>query len=132
MDKKRLQEYIWLQKEAKQLQDKIEELEARATKQTSIITDEPRGSTTDKVDVILEIVELTKVYNDKKSAAVQCMLEIETAIEKLPARERYLIRSRYIDGKDWIKICGDMNYSWQQVHRIHAKTLNQLSNKKHA
>ena len=129
MDKKRLQEYIWLQKEATQLQERIEELEARATKQTSIITDEPRGTSIDKVDIILEIVELTKAYDEKKTEAVQCMIEIEEAIEKLPARERYLMRSRYIERKEWTQIAVDMSYSWRQVHRVHANALRSM--KKH-
>lgn len=129
MTKKELQEYYWLQKNIQRLEDKLLELETQAAKMTSVISDEPRsGETKDKLSgIVAKIVDYQSMINQQLQQAYTVLEEIEKAIEKLPERERYLIRSRYIDGKDWIEICVDMHYSWKWVHKIHSEALKILA-----
>jgi DNA-directed RNA polymerase specialized sigma subunit len=72
-------------------------------------------------------MELTRAeISDKIQQNYAELRRIELAIQTLPAREMYLIRSRYIDHRSWEQICVDMNYSWRQMHRIHSDALNGL------
>jgi DNA-directed RNA polymerase specialized sigma subunit len=37
--------------------------------------------------------------------------------------EREVLELRYIKGMKWEEICLEMSYSWQHIHRIHSKAL---------
>lgn len=54
---------------------------------------------------------------------------IEDIIKDLESIERILMRERYINGKEWEKICVIINYSWRQTHRLHSKILDELTEK---
>lgn len=59
----------------------------------------------------------------------RCLKEIqyiENLISNLPEREKLLMRLRYIDNLKWEEIALKMNYTWQHMHRIHAKALNKI------
>ena len=113
-----------------QLKDRILELETQATKQTSVITDMPRGGSgeSDKMaDTVAKMVDLMKMLNNKIYEALEREIEIEKAIEKLSEREQHLIRARYINGISWERIAVLMNYSWKQTHRIHSDALKNMT-----
>ena len=61
-----------------------------------------------------------------KSLGSLLKVEIETLINKLPTREQYLVRARYMEKKTWEQIAVEMCYSWPQVHRIHSNALRIL------
>lgn len=132
MNKKELQQYISLRLNIRQTSERIEELEAAATKQTAAISGEPGGGLNlDKIgDTVARMADLKTELQRKLQEALTKQIKIEKAIEDLPEREKYLIVSRYIEGKTWEAICVDMNYQWAQIHRIHANAL-QLLNRKH-
>lgn len=78
-----------------------------------------------------KIVEVQEEINRQLQKSYELMAKIEKAIEKLPEREKYLIRARYIDCKSWEQIAVDMSYSWRQIHYIHANALKLLSSADH-
>ncbi len=129
MTKQQLQEYKWLQKNIQQLEEKLLELETESTRMTQRISHGPMGSQRkDKMaDMVSKIIDVQNCIDQQLVKAYHLMEEIEKSIEILPERERYLIRSRYINGMNWEKICEDMSYSWKQTHRIHSEALKILA-----
>jgi DNA-directed RNA polymerase specialized sigma subunit len=124
-----LQSYYWLTRNVKKLEDKLLELETEATRITTRITHQPKSKNgTDKIGgIVAEIIDVQNKINSKLQNAYIIMSKIEQAASRLPEREAYLIRRRYIDCLTWEQIAVDMHYSWQHVHKIHAKALKLLA-----
>lgn len=135
MTKKELRKYYWLRKNIKILEEELYKLETKARNITPIIKDEPRVpgiDVRDKVaDLVAKVVDLENIINEKLYESYVVLEKIEKAIDKLPEREKYLIRSRYIDFKRWEEIAVDMNYSYRQVHNIHSYALQLLKKSAH-
>lgn len=132
MTKKELQEYYWTQRNIEKLELRIDELMAIATKQTTRIKNDAdsihgTGYSDRLGDVMAEMADLREGLKEQLQQALDGQLMIEHAIKKLPEREKYLIRARYIERKSWEKIAVDMGYSWKQVHRIHSGALGLLA-----
>ncbi|TGE35892.1 hypothetical protein E4K67_22510 [Desulfosporosinus fructosivorans] len=132
MTKQELKEYYWIRRNITKSEQRLIELETAATKITAQLKNKHdaimgQGNTSDKVGNTVADMELVRdemTEQIKRSYAV--LAKLEKAIEELPAREGYLIRSRYIELLSWEQIAVDMNYSWKQIHRIHAEALHQL------
>lgn len=129
LTKKELQAYYWIMRNIEQLEQKLVELETEATRQTTRITQTPRGSSiNNKVeDIVVKIVEVQEDMDRQLKKSYELMKKIEQAIAPLPPRETYLIRARYLGLKTWEQIAVDMSYSWRQVHYIHRNALKLLS-----
>lgn len=130
MTKKELHELFWMKKNIKRMEEKLIELEAKATQITIQLSKEPKGtnSVVDKLgETVSKIVDLQNEINDQLKIYYKKVRYIEKAIEKLPPREALLIRLRYLDQKRWEEICVEMNYSWRQIHYIHAEALKMLA-----
>jgi len=123
--KQKLQEYMWMRKSIKQLEDRIEEIDMILTRTTGTLSDMPKGNSPRDLtnDLLAKKVDL----QDKlKKRATKCLIEldeIDNVIAKLPFREKCLFRLRYLEGKKWEDICLDLEYSERQCHRIHGETL---------
>lgn len=129
MTKHELQQYRWIQKNISRLEERLLELETEATRITTHLTKEPKGtSSTDKLSTLVaQIVDTRNEINRQLREAYSRQIAIEAAIDKLPEREKYLVRARYVEQKTWEQICVDMNYSWKHTHRIHARALKMLA-----
>lgn len=129
MTKKELQEYYWVRRNIRQLEEKLEELETEATRQTTRFTQQPKArSSKDRMaDAVAEIVTIQEKMQEELEKSYKLLTRIEQAIESLPPREKYLIRARYIDCKTWEQIAVEMHYSWPHVHRIHSRALQMLA-----
>lgn len=130
MTKKDLYELFWMKKNINRLEEKLLELENKATQITTQLSKEPKGtnSVEDKLgEIVSKIVDLQNEINDQLKIYYKKVRYIEKAIEKLPPREALLIRLRYLDQKRWEEICVEMNYSWRQIHYIHAEALKMLA-----
>lgn len=103
MTKDRLRDYRAIAQEKKALEHKIE-------------TD----------DLIAGHQALLKLYQDKMDRMAEELLAIEQAIDRLPVRERAILRRYYLQGMTWEEVCVAEHYSWRQVHRIHARALERL------
>lgn len=131
MTKYELREYRFLKKELKKLEDRIRELKSeRLSPKNQIITGMPRGSnsTPDKfgeVMIQLERLELKAMATYVK--LLRACERIENAIETLEdSKERLLMRSRYIDCMSWKDIAKEMNYSVENIYKLHGQILEKL------
>lgn len=130
MTKKQLQGYGWLQKSIQRLEEKVLELRTAAEKMTMTLSGELRNASPERdkiANVIAKIMDVEKLLKEQLHESYILLEEIEKAISKLPEREQYLIRARYIDCRNWEEIGIDMGYAWAQIHRIHSKALKILA-----
>ena len=77
-------------------------------------------------DLVAGHQALVELYQDKLDRMAEELLAIEQAIDRLPVRERAILRRYYIQGMTWEEVCVAEHYSWRQVHRIHARALERL------
>lgn len=130
MTKEELKEYIETKREIKIIEEKIECLESKKTSIKSMIIDDmpkPEPEQDRLGQLIGEIEELIDLYNEKQIKLMKQQIEIENCIDKLDnALERNIMRLRYLESMKWEKICVEVNYSWENVHRIHRKILSKI------
>ena len=127
-DKKK--EYLWGYRNSlcrqKMLEDEIRELRLNKMVPSMVQDGMPHGSGggdlsgyAAKLDALLQDLER------EVNAGIDLRREIVSKIEQLPNEtERLLMRYRYIHGLKWEEIAVKMEYSWKQIHRIHAKALD--------
>lgn len=127
--KEELKSHIRLVQEIVDLQENITRLQMQAESISATrISGAPSGSgSPDKIaSNLARVDELINYYHQKMEQALIQQKRIEEAIEGLPDKERMLMRYRYIDGLDWVNVAANMNYSWRNMHRIHARILEKL------
>ena len=130
MGKKELKEYVETKREIKIIEEKIECLESKKTSIKSMIIDDMPKSEPEQDrlgQLLIQIEELIDLYNEKQDKLLKQQLEIENCIDKLDSSlERNIMRLRYLESMKWEKICVEVNYSWENVHRIHRKILSKI------
>ena len=132
MKKKDLQQILWIKKNIANLEERIFELETYATKCTTQITDDHFATQQQPGKlggIVAKIVDMQNEINKKLEQKYEIIKQVEAAIKKLPEREAYLIRQRYIKGVSWEQIAVDMDYSWRQIHNIHSRALKMIGRK---
>lgn len=133
MTKIELREYQSIQKELKQINEMIRELNSRIySPRVPILTGLPGaanvlpGSAQERTAT--EVIELKAHYEDKIKELYQKRLRIERAIDEVEnGEQRRLLRYRYISGNSWEKIAQRIPCSIRTVHRIHAEALKEIS-----
>lgn len=132
MTKERLSRYRDIKREAKQIRDKLEEVESRLySPRGQLLTGmpsapSPGGGTVTEV-LIDRHAQLVQQYQEQLAALEREQLAVETAIASIEdPTTRMLLRYRYIDGLKWEEVCVRLKYSWTQTHDIHSKALQQL------
>lgn len=131
MTKERLRNYLNLKAERAQIQALLDDMEeSLCSPATPQLTGMPgasafaSGSAQERrADATME---LRALYKDKIAELAAEQLAIEEAIESLDQTARRALRHRYIEGLTWEQICVEMDYSWRQIHRIHAGALETL------
>ena len=130
MTKEELKEYVETKREIKIIEEKIECLESKKTSIKSMIIDDMPKSEPEQDrlgQLLIQIEELIDLYNEKQDKLLKQQLEIENCIDKLDSSlERNIMRLRYLESMKWEKICVEVNYSWENVHRIHRKILSKI------
>lgn len=131
MNKAELKRYLPLKKEAEELRLQAERLAKDIKSLKAVAMDGmPKGNAVnDSIgNLVAKVDKLMRDYLHKYDEALCELYKIERCIESLDNEtERVLMSKRYIQGLNWEDICVDMNYSWRQVHRIHAQILNKIS-----
>ncbi len=84
------------------------------------------GSGSPTENAVIRHADLVNQYNGKMEELARAIRTIEKAIDRLPSKERTLIRLYYIEGMTWEETGVVMQYSWSQLHRIHARALAML------
>lgn len=123
MTKAKLQNYVNLQRERQQIEDRLEIIE-------SALSDAHRDSLHYDEEVREKQIESLNTFRDRYLKLLEQIREeqltIEQAIEALEPAQRTLMRYRYLDGEKWEDICELMHYSWSTVHRLHANALIEI------
>ena len=129
MTKEFLKEHIDKLDEAKGLKFEIDQM--YQTIKSPVITGMPSAHSpdADKIGVILGKIQEKEIrYLAKLNIILGEEKEIEKVIDSLKdARERTVMRYRYISGLKWEEVCVKAHYSWQHTHRLHADALNKLN-----
>ena len=83
---------------------------------------------TDLSDYMVRLEKILYKIADKKREMQEIRLEIEDKItdidDGIQSRVLYL---RYIRFLKWEDICGEIGYSWRQVHRAHSQALKKMN-----
>lgn len=124
--KQQLYEYKKLTMKILDLQEQRETIRTEIeSAKNQIITDMPRGGKQkDLVDYISELERIELAIKEKVREKNKKRIQIESAIMELEdGVESDIIRKRYIEFKEWEKICTEIGYSWKQTHRKHGNAL---------
>ena len=118
--------------EVKQLDRELEQLRRSECAVKSPSTSVPSGGNTFGPSAVekaaIKILELEMLLSKKRAALYAEIVTIESAIESMKnPTETVLLRYRYIEGLKWEEVCVLMGYSWQQIHRIHARALSNIT-----
>ena len=127
--KTRLKEYHDMAVERRFLEKELKELESQISSLGSPNMDGmPKGRSISDPTAKNAVgsVALQTLYRERLQQIQMEQTGVERMIEGLSAKERVLMRLRYIKGRDWAEICELMNYSWTHVHRIHGIVLKKL------
>lgn len=129
MDKQELRQYRALLAEIALLEDEQRRI-AEGALSAVALTGMPKGSGTvdDTGRLAAKLADLAYLIAAKLEEAIAVRLQIEQAIEGLDGQERVLMRLRYIEGKTWEEIAGEMHYSFRRVTQIHGNILQRLKN----
>ena len=132
MTKERLRRYREIKREAKQIRDKLEEVESRLySPKGQLLTGMPSAPSHEGGTVTEALIDrhaqLVEMYQEQLATLEAEQLAVETAIASLDdPTARRLMRYRYLDGLKWEEVCVRINYGWDQTHTIHRKALQQL------
>lgn len=133
MEKEKLMQYIYLQKEIKTLEKKIGKLEG------SIVRDKVTGSNKEfpyqPIHITIEGYENSPYYNRMKKIlkkrykkCIELEMQIQDFIANIEdSRTRLVFELRYIEGKSWVYISkqlGNSNESYARM--IHNRYLNEI------
>lgn len=125
--KKKLKAYIKATEKIQDLIDEIALLQSKVQKVTPTLSDMPMGTGTDKSVIIATYLDMIKELEIEVKNLRESKRDVEHLISTIDdwAVER-IMRLRYIDNLRWEDICCRVNYSWRQVHYLHADGLNQI------
>lgn len=130
MTKQELRQYVRMDAELKRLENRIAEIEAVIqSPKKAIISDMPKGGKPiDIADKVAKLMDLKAQYDAQWDRLIDERKRIEAAINSLDDPiERALMGYKYIEGYTWENVCVEINYSWRQVHRMHANALKNMA-----
>lgn len=131
MTKEELKEYIETKKEMEIIKEKLEFLHmSKGGVKSMVITDMPKGSNSNNdrlLELMAEIEKLEEIYYMKWLKSLKQLNKIENTIYFLEdAIDRNIMRMRYIKDYTWERICVELNYSWNGIHKRHRKILEKI------
>lgn len=122
-------DYLWKYQIALKKQRAIEEeiRELRLGRMVPSLIQDGMPHSSGSGDLSGFVAKLDELKSELIRQAQKCIdtrREIVGKIEEMQDEtEKLLLRYRYIRGLKWEDIALKMDYSWKQVHRIHAKAL---------
>lgn len=126
--KEYLEQLLFLDREISSKIATIQSLKSLAEKCTATLSDMPKGQTMKtKEDIIIKKVILEQKLDlnvdqliDHKKEAMEKIEGMGEPIYKI------LLWERYINGKSWVRIAQNLNYSNMQIHRLHSNALKEF------
>ena len=127
-----LQSYKKYKQTARRLEEQLKELRLNEMFPSLMMSDMPSShNQKDMSDYIVKYDELLSEIIRLRHDAIQRFKEIRQQIELLEnENEKTVLTLRYLRNYTWEKICVEMNYSWMQTHRFHARALQNFEIKK--
>lgn len=115
---------MWeLRKTARRLEEKIQMMEAQATRVTASLTGMPRGTGSgDGVTVLDALLDVKDLYAQALARTYEKQKELEDFIDAMPhylPKEKMVLRLRYLDLLSWEQIMLELDYSARRVHQLH-------------
>jgi DNA-directed RNA polymerase specialized sigma subunit len=130
MTKEKLREYRnvigSMRRSLKTMEEELYEMECRATKTTSVISDDIKGSKMihdTMAEVVCRIVDKKNEINIKSIELYDLQKEVEEYIDSLEEIEREIFKAHYISLLSWRRIAVDTHYSERGIYRIHGEAL---------
>ena len=126
--KEYLEQLLFLDREISSKIATIQSLKSLAEKCTATLSDMPKGQTMKtKEDIIIKKIILEQKLDlnvdqliDHKKEAMEKIEGMGEPIYKI------LLWERYINGKSWVRIAQNLNYSNMQIHRLHSNALKEF------
>lgn len=123
--KEYLNQYQKSVRREKYILDEIQRL--RADKMFPSVANDgmPKGNkSSDLSDFMVLLDEEIEKLKNERLEKVKKYSDISRKIKAMENdNEKEVLTLRYINGLKWEEICLRMQYSWQHIHRIHAKAL---------
>lgn len=86
------------------------------------------GGSRDTSDKVAQLVDMQREIDQAWDQLIDLRHEIAAQIAKLPDNDqRVLLEYRYLANLKWEEIAVAMHYSWQYLHKIHAKALRSMA-----
>lgn len=126
--KEYLQSYKKYKLKAKRLEEQLEELRLGKMLPSLITSDMPSShNQKDLSDYMVQYDALmSKIIRARKDAVTR-FAEVQQAIEELEnENEKNILTLRYLRNWKWEDIAVNMDYTWQHLHKIHARALRNL------
>lgn len=126
--KYKLKAYIRASEKIADLNDEIAIMQSKVNKITPTLSDMPKGSGgNDRSKIIDSYLDMIAELEKEIRYLREAKREVEFLISTIDdwGVER-IMRLRYIQGMQWEEICVKVNYSWRQVHYLHADGLNKI------
>lgn len=130
MDNEQKKEFLWSYQRAKRdvarLEAQLEELHLNQLSPKAITYDGmPHGTDlSDLSDYMVKYDKAKKIIIKARYQRIKAFQRVQDSIEALKdGREKELLTLRYIRGLKWEEIAVKMGYSWQHIHKIHARAL---------
>lgn len=124
-----LKSYRALDAKIESLTEDLQVWNARATKITATISQEPKASSSgDQLQRCVDkICELREEISREMDKLRQCRQQIEAAIQTLDdERYRDLLWYKYIEGISLLLVAERMNLSWRWVQELHKKAVEAI------
>ena len=131
--KNELKQYRYIKQELRQIQEISEALRAKIEAPQGVkLTGLPKANTAKDImpDIADKLIALEKKYKAGARALLRAQNRIEEYLERLDPVQRVIIRERYISCKKWHIIARKMNYSVENVQRLHRIAISVLATKK--
>lgn len=119
--------YQRAKRKVKRLERQLEELRLNKLGPSAINNDGmPHGTDmSDLSDYAAKLDEIEREIISARYERICTFQEVRRRIEEVEnEQEKDLLTYRYIDGMKWEAVCMRMEHSWQHIHRIHGKALN--------
>lgn len=128
MDKKTLQQYVYLNKEIEKLiTDKEEIINSIGAVKPSDGMPHGTGTGDPVGNLISKMEKLEQKINLKIDQLVDLRDKIEDVIGRLEPKDSLLMRLRYIDGKRWEQVAVEMNYNYRHIIKKHGVILKKIA-----
>ena len=130
--KEYLQRYLDADRAINAKLEQISRLRALATKTTQALQpDKVAGCTEDNMaSIVAKIVDLSREVDEDIDRLQKIKREVEEVINSVPnAKQREVLRWRYLVGCTWEQIAVNMDITYQWVCKLHGRALKKISEK---